>query len=370
MIKRSVLGSPPIDHIRNGAAAARQRAGTTGYPTPAILTRARSLAAPELHTCVEQLHPDLGAIVGYHLGWCDARGNPITDGGGKGVCLALATLSAETITAPPLTAAPGAAAIELIHVFTHLHDDVMDHDEQRRNRTSAWKQFGPGPTVLAGDALYTEALRSVAGVSRHSSLTATRLLLDMCDQIGFGQAEDLRFEQLPLRGPGAVGVPQYLSMAAGKTGAVYAAGLAIGALLAGAPDPTTQRLVSAGRALGLVAQIVDDINGIWGDPAITGKPVGSDLRKRKKTLPIVAAVTAESVAGNRLAELLSRPPSSEDDLELLSSLVIDAGGLDVAVAQAERLHRAALRETGAVVMPESTRSELHELFEFIRHRHA
>lgn len=365
-----LLTQPRAIDVAGDTSGIRRRAGTTGSESPVVLERAGALVDPVLRAEVSRLHPDLALIIGYHCGWNDADGDVTGSARGKGVCPALAVLSAQVCGASAQTALPGAAAVELVHVFTHLHDDIMDGDERRRGRACAWTVFGSGPTILAGDAVFTAAVQAVAAAPRAQALRATRRVLDMCAQVGFGQAQDLGFERLPLRGPGSVDVSGYLAMASGKTGAVYQAALAIGAELAGARKGVVAALASAGHALGLVAQIVDDLNGIWGDPQVTGKPVGSDLRRRKKTLPVVAAVTADCRAGLRLAKLLSYPPGPADDPELLAGLVVEAGGLDFAVEEADRLLHSAVDGLTGVAMPAVTREELLGLAAFIRHRHA
>jgi geranylgeranyl diphosphate synthase, type I len=362
-------GPRPVDGAGD-AAQIRRRAGTTGSESPAVLERVRVLVDPVLRAGVSRLHPDSALIVGYHCGWNDAGGDVTGSVRGRGVCPALAVLSTQVCGASAQTALPGAAAVELVHVFTHLHDDIMDGDERRRERASAWTVFGSGPTILAGDAVFTAAVQAVAAAPGAQALRATRRVLDMSARVGFGQAQDLDFERLPFRGPGSVDVSGYLGMAGGKTGAIYEASLAIGAELAGAREDVVAALASAGHALGLVAQIVDDLNGIWGDPQVTGKPVGGDLRRRKKTLPVVAAVTADCRAGFLLAELLSRPPNPTDDPELLGHLVIDAGGLDFAIEEADRQLHSALDDLTGVAMPAVTREELLGVAAFIRHRHA
>jgi geranylgeranyl diphosphate synthase, type I len=335
---------------------------------PIILQRAGELAEPVLRQQLAGLHPTLTVIAGYHMGWCDVDGKPTAARAGKGVCLALAVLAAEAVGASEEVALAGAAAVELVHVFTHMHDDIMDGDEQRRGRVSAWKAFGVGPTLLAGDAVLTAALRGLVEVGGQPGTRAIAEVLEMCEQLGFGQAQDLEFEQRPLLGPDAVDVAGYLAMAAAKTGALYAGASAVGAILAEASGQTVAALASAGRHLGLLAQIVDDVNGIWGDVKLTGKSIFSDLANRKKTLPVIAAVSSDRAVSRRLVELLSQPAGPEDDLEKLAALIAEAGGLDAAIAEAERHYCYVLDDLSRVVMPPGVRRELGELIEFIRHR--
>src|SRR5215217_4632979 len=234
---------------------------------PAVLVRARQLTESAIRDAVRTLHPSLAAMSEYHFGWRDASGTAIaSEGSGKGVGLALSLLSAEACGAPASVGVPGAVALELLHVFTHIHDDIMDGDSRRRHRESLWKAFGVGPAILTGDALLVLALDVLAQQPKAGE-AAVRALLDACRDLATGQELDLEFERLPLEGRGQSSLADYWAMVEGKTGALYECALSIGAILAEAPGPTVRLLSEAGKNLGVVAQIVDDVNGVWGDPA-------------------------------------------------------------------------------------------------------
>lgn len=255
-----------------------------------ILTRCRDLVQPALKSAVNRLHPRPRRMVAFSFGWCDVDGTSVADGGGKGVRQALAVLSAEAVGASAQAAVDGAVAVELVHAFSLVHDDIMDGDEQRRHRASLWKAYGTGPAVLAGDALFALAIQTVANASNKHACAATSHLAAALIQLVNGQAEDIDFATRPWTGPDAVGIDEYRAMAEHKTGALLGCASAIGAVLAGAPKHTVDALSAAGRHLGLAFQAIDDLLGIWGDPAVTGKPVFNDLRQRKKTLPMIAAI--------------------------------------------------------------------------------
>jgi geranylgeranyl diphosphate synthase type I len=292
------------------------------------------------------------------------------EGSGKGVCLAMAELSAQAASAPPEVAIPGAVAAELVHVFTHMHDDIMDGDEQRRHRVSVWRVYGTGRAILTGDALLVLALEVLGDVPGKPGAEAMHTLLTMCRRMAFGQAQDLNFETRSVHGPDAVGVDEYLDMSANKTGALYGYALQVGALLAGAPPAVVSALAEAGEHLGVVAQAVDDVNGIWGDPAVTGKPALSDLRTRKKSLPVVAALSAPTQTASRIAELLGRPAGDDIDLDLAADLVEQAGGRAFAESTARRRHQMALDRLHSFSMPSSVRADLETLSDFVLHRTA
>ncbi|MFC6082963.1 polyprenyl synthetase family protein [Sphaerisporangium aureirubrum] len=328
---------------------------------PPALPAARELVAPALRAAVGLLDPVTRRVAAYHLGWADHEGRP-ADAGGKALRPALAVLSARAAGAPPDL--PSAAAVELVHAFSLLHDDIMDGDRVRRHRPAAWTLFGRSEAILAGDALLALAgeLLAAAGTpghaaAAHSLSAATRRLIA-------GQAMDLEFERRA-----EVGLEECLRMSADKTGALLACSCAIGALAAGAPPALPQALAAFGAEAGLAFQLVDDLLGIWGSPETTGKPVLSDLRARKKTLPVVAALTGGTPAGARLAGLLAGPgPLAEYELREAARLVEDAGGRAWAEAEAKHRLDVAQRHLADAVLPPSVRTEFLDIAAFITAR--
>jgi len=300
-------------------------------PSQRMLSEARALVEPAHRVAVERLPAPMRHIAGYHVGWWDAEGRP-SDTAGKSVRPALVLAAARAVAGDPACAVPEAVAVELVHDFSLLHDDVMDGDLTRRHRPSAWSLFGVGEAILAGDMLVALACDLLAGRPGLSTLTGT--VLELCA----GQAADLAFEQRA-----EVGVAECVAMAAGKTGALLACACRLGALAGGADEAQARALTDFGRHLGLAFQLVDDLLGIWGDPVTTGKPAGADLARRKKSLPVVAALSSGTAAADRLARLYGR----EDDgdpaiLACLAGLVEDAGGRAWAQAEADRRMQAAM----------------------------
>ncbi|MFF7725103.1 polyprenyl synthetase family protein [Streptomyces sp. NPDC008001] len=314
-------------------------------PAPGAIARARELAEPALRAAVATLHPLPRRMAAFSFGWCEADGTPGDSPGGKGVRQAFALLGAEAAGAPVGAAVQAAVAVELVHTFSLVHDDIMDGDERRRHRDAAWKAFGTGPAVLTGDALFALAVQTVAGAGGGHAGRAVAHLAESLGELVRGQADDLLFENRPWAGPEAVGLPEYEAMAARKTGALLGCALSLGPVLAGAPAPQADALMEAGRRLGVAFQAVDDLLGIWGDPYTTGKPVHSDLLRRKKTLPVLAAVARGGGAtGRELTRLLgSDVPPDAAAAQHAAALVEAAGGRDFALAEAHR-HAAAAQE--------------------------
>jgi geranylgeranyl diphosphate synthase type I len=249
------------------------------------LDRVRSLAMPALRAAVARLDPLCALVASYHFGWCDERGQPSDHGAGKAVRPALALLAADAVGAPAETAVPGAVAVELVHNFSLLHDDLLDGDRERRHRPTVWAMWDPATAILAGDAMLALAHEVLLESPSPGAGRAAWLLASATRELTRGQVCDLAFERRH-----DVSLLECYEMAAGKTGSLLGASTGVGAVLAGAPAGTVEALRTFGLQFGLAFQIVDDVLGIWGDPAVTGKPVHSDLRSRKKSFPVTWAL--------------------------------------------------------------------------------
>ncbi|MEU0005502.1 polyprenyl synthetase family protein [Streptomyces sp. NPDC006314] len=327
---------------------------------PETLARCRDLVRPALTEAVGRLHPWVAEMAAYSFGWCEVGGAPAAAPGGKGVRQALAVLGAEAAGAEGGAGIPAAVAVELVHAFSLLHDDIMDGDATRRRRPAVWKAYGTGPAVLAGDALFALAVGTLAAAPQGAE--AVRLLSAALADLVRGQADDLLFAARPCTGPERVAPEEYRAMAEGKTGALLGCAAALGAALGGAPEATVTTLDRAGRHLGIAFQLVDDVLGIWGDPAVTGKPVGGDLRQGKKTFPVLVALG--SPAARRLPALLGSPGRAEE----AAVLIEEAGGRTAALAEA-RAHTAAARALLAdAPLAAGAAEELHRLLDLLVHR--
>jgi geranylgeranyl diphosphate synthase type I len=316
------------------------------------------------------LSDEIRPAVEYHLGWVDAFGKVLANDGGKGIRPALAVLSAEVVGAPPVIGVPGAVAVELVHNFSLIHDDVIDGDTERRHRATVWTIFGVGAAIVAGDALLTLgqqvllnpsiALGAGADVDLVAASRAARLLADSTAEMNAGQALDLDFERQR-----SVSFEQCLEMEAGKTGALLSCAAAIGAVFAGAEQSSVDALATFGAQLGLAFQAVDDLLGVWGDPATTGKPTFADLRQHKKTLPVTAAIAAGGPGAEELMELLAAAELSEDQVRRAAELVEALGGRDRATETARSSMEVALGALGSAATNPAATEELAELAHFI-----
>lgn len=337
---------------------------------PELLNRTRALCTPPLRAAVARLAAPMDTVAAYHFGWIDRDGTPVAGDGGKAVRPALALLSAQAAGAPAEAGVPGGVAVELVHNFSLLHDDLMDGDETRRHRATAWTVFGPAQAILVGDALATlgtEVLldaASTGGASATDAARAVRLLNTASRRLIDGQAMDVAFEQRD-----TVTVAECLEMEGGKTAALLSAASALGAVLAGADDRAADSLQRFGEHLGLAFQAVDDLLGIWGATEVTGKPHWGDLRQRKKSLPVAAALAEGGEASRELAEQLADPTGrgeeSETELAARALLIEKAGGRAWTQEEARRQHTTALAALDEVPMPDVVREHFVALAEFV-----
>ncbi|MEU8345665.1 geranylgeranyl diphosphate synthase, type I [Actinomadura meyerae] len=330
---------------------------------PTSITDGRALVDDAMKAAAERLDPWTRRVVAYHLGWTDEDGRP-AEAGGKALRPALALLSARAAGAPPETALPGAVAVEFVHAFSLLHDDIMDGDRTRRHRPAAWTVFGPSAAILGGDALLALSEELLLDQQTRGAHWAARALTAATQRLISGQAFDLGFEQRT-----DVTVDEVVAMAADKTGALLACACSIGAMLAEGPTPLVTGLTGFGAEMGLAFQLVDDLLGIWGSPETTGKPVLSDLRARKKSLPVVYALTAGTPESARLAELYGRPEQpTEDVLREMARLVEAAGGRDWASAEADRRIAAAERHLEESGVDDLAAAEFRDIALFVTSR--
>jgi geranylgeranyl diphosphate synthase type I len=322
----------------------------------AVLSRTAARIGPAIDHEVEVLGTGLRAPVAHHLA-----------GGGKRIRAALVLLAARAALGDERDAMTGAVAIELVHNFSLLHDDLIDGDRQRRHRSTVWAEFGVGPAVVGGDALATLALQVLLAEPTPRRVRAAGTLAEATLAMIAGQADDMAFETRP-----SVSVGECLAMEAGKTGALIECAMALGAILVGAPEPVIEALKEFGACLGTAFQAVDDLLGIWGDPAVTGKPIGSDLLAGKKTLPVAIALAGPGGRPDELRDLLDRRRSpaglSKSELERAAWLVDAGGGRRGASDTATNFLRQAESALDRVPLDDTATAELLEVARFVTER--
>ncbi|MFC1464734.1 MAG: polyprenyl synthetase family protein [Candidatus Brachytrichaceae bacterium NZ_4S206] len=296
-------------------------------------------------------------MLNYHLGFADSDGAPASAPSGKRIRPMLTLLSCEACSGDGLPAVPAAAGIELLHNFSLIHDDIEDRDELRRGRPTLWKLWGEAQAINAGDAMFAFAhlalLRSAErGAPSDRVVRALRAFDEMCVRLTIGQYLDLSFESRS-----DVTAGEYMRMIAGKTAALTSSACEIGALLGGADDATVQAFADFGHWLGVSFQLQDDVLGIWGDPAVTGKH-DSDLAHGKKTLPVLYA--AERDARIRRG-YLEAGALSDDAVPPMREMIEAAGGKAHAERAAEEAYTHALAALDATGLDNAASRALREL---------
>ena len=307
-------------------------------------------------------------MMAYHHGWVAADGTPLEPPArtGKRIRPILAILACEAFGGTAEAAKGPAVAIELIHNFSLVHDDIQDVSDQRHNRDTVWKLWGSAQGINVGDALFALAqVALVENTANHPRLAAGVLHLNRtCVRLVEGQYLDLALESAA-----DVTYDQYEQMIARKTAALLSCSASLGAWAAGASPESIKATGRFTRELGIAFQLQDDLLGVWGDPKVTGKPARDDIRSRKKALPMVLAVrTAVSSMRDELLRILRAPePPDEPTVERIVGMMEEIGVRDeVGQMVAERFDRA--EQLIGEALPAGQDGPIRELFSKLRVR--
>lgn len=304
----------------------------------------------------------LYGVMRYHLGWADRDLRPVSAPAGKRVRPLFCLLSCQAVGGDWQRAVPLAAGLELIHNFSLIHDDIEDMSAVRHHRPTVWAEWGVPQAINTGDAMFALARVAVhrlatAGVPAEVVLAVLQRLEETSLALCRGQYLDMAFESQP-----EVSLDSYMEMIEGKTAALLACAAETGALVGGGLAGPHAAFHSFGRDLGLAFQIVDDILGIWGDPAVTGKPAADDIRSRKKSFPILYAMEVQASHGeSQLRSLLAQPALSDADVAAAIRAIERAGGRERAHALAHEHTARALATLEEAVAPSPAREALCDL---------
>jgi geranylgeranyl diphosphate synthase, type I len=254
-------------------------------------------------------------MMGYHLGWRGADGAPLAQPvpAGKRLRPALSILVCEALGGTAEAARGAAVAVELVHNFSLVHDDVQDESEQRRGRETVWKLWRTAQAINVGDAMFALAqLALIEPMAGHARLSeAVRLLNTTCVRLVEGQFLDLHLESVS-----DASLDLYYEMIGRKTAALIECACALGAVVADADEATVAACARIGHELGVAFQLQDDLLGVWGDPAVTGKPSGADVRSRKKSLPIVLGLQVADASARRELDAVLSSAGPMDDADV------------------------------------------------------
>ncbi len=324
---------------------------------PAIETEMRRCVAPPEDSALATFY----GMLHYHLGWVDTDFKPAHFDAGKRIRPMLTLLCCEAAGGDWRTALPAAAAVELLHNFSLIHDDIEDSDSVRRGRPTLWTVWGTAQAINAGDALYALAHAALNDLNTYNvpaaSILAVRQHFDRaCLALTQGQHLDLGFESRS-----GVSEAEYLRMVYGKTAALIEAACGLGALVTA--SHFVPHYEDFGRELGLAFQIQDDLLGVWGDPEITGKPAGNDLRNHKKSLPVAYGLDRSEA----LRRLYAR---AEVDVAAAITELGRVGAREYAEQLAAQHHQWALTALEAAHQTNAATDALHELANQLLNRSA
>jgi geranylgeranyl diphosphate synthase type I len=325
------------------------------------------LIEAELHEVVDPPEHGVSVYYGmmqYHLGWMDERFEVISARSGKRIRPLVCLLCCEAAGGQAENALPAAASVELVHNFSLIHDDIQDGSHYRRGRRAVWDVWGGAHAINVGDGMFVLARLALhrlvgRGFSADHQQAANLVLDHACLALCEGQYFDMTFEERL-----DVDLDQYLRMIRKKTATLLATACRLGAMAAGAEGEIADHYYRFGENLGLAFQIQDDILGAWGDEQVTGKSAATDIRDKKKTLPVVYVLNHpdERHSAWQLVDLYSQEgPLSRADIKTALTILERAGARAYAEELAEKYYRCALESLNASGKENEARAALREL---------
>jgi geranylgeranyl diphosphate synthase, type I len=336
---------------------------------PVILEKYRSEVDSELKAIVNRRESPMYDMMRYHLGWTDEKGNPTRNNSGKALRPALCLFSCEAVGGNYRKALPVAAALELVHNFSLIHDDIQDDDKERRHRPTVWAIWGKPQAINAGTAMRILANSALVRLRGDGISPSRQLLLgERLDEVSLklieGQYLDIGFEDRF-----DIKVSDYLTMINGKTAALISGSMEIGALIGTDDETVVKSFAEAGRNLGLAFQIRDDILGIWGKQVETGKPSGNDIRRKKKSYPVVFALESTSGANRKqLLEIYQNGFMTESEVNEVMAIFERAGARDNAQKLIEKYSSQARQAFNRTDPTASAKREMEDLLQFLTDR--
>ena len=288
--------------------------------------------------------PDaLYGMMQYHMGWLDADFNPIQTNSGKRIRPLLCLLTTEAAGGSWEQALPAAAAVELLHNFSLIHDDIEDGSETRRGRLTMWKIWGTAQAINSGDAMFAVAHLALNNLMKRDvpAQTVVQALqrFDVtCVELTQGQHADMDFETRD-----SATVTEYINMITGKTAVLLAHCAELGALVADQDAATITHYAAFGRNLGLAFQVIDDILGIWGDEIKIGKSAASDIITKKKTLPVLYGLAQNQ----QLQDLDLKAEPNTRFVEAVVATLDELGARDFAIQYAKEYSAKAIEHLNA-----------------------
>lgn len=293
----------------------------------------------------------------------------LTKAGGKMLRPALSLITAEAVGGERENALKAGSAIELIHTFSLIHDDIMDDDDMRRGMPSVHKVWGEDVAILAGDTLFSKAFEIIIGSNQEINTpaqinNALATVADACVKICEGQALDMGFEDRF-----DVSEDEYMEMIFKKTGALIAGATKVGAIMGGASDEVIDAMYEYGRLIGLAFQIQDDYLDLASDEETLGKPIGSDIGKGKMTIIAINGLSSAGENQEKLLEILKDDNNSQEDIDLAIEILTECGAIEYARNLAQNSVNQA-KEVLEILPDSSSKQVLIDIADFVLERHS
>ncbi|WP_296889724.1 short chain isoprenyl diphosphate synthase IdsA [uncultured Methanobrevibacter sp.] len=293
----------------------------------------------------------------------------LTKAGGKMLRPSLCLITAEAVGGKKDNALKAGSAIELIHTFSLIHDDIMDDDDMRRGMPSVHKVWGEDVAILAGDTLFSKAFEIIINSNQEINTPAQinkalATVADACVKICEGQASDMGFEDRF-----DVSEEEYMEMIFKKTGALIAAATKVGAIMGGASDEVVDAMYEYGRLIGLAFQIQDDYLDLASDEETLGKPIGSDIGKGKMTIIAINGLSSVGDDSEKLLEILKDDNNSQEDIDLAIEILTKCGAIEYARNLAlDSVNQA--KEVLEILPDSSSKQVLSDIADFVLERHS
>ena len=293
---------------------------------PAIETRLQEF----IDRSLKEEYPELRAMLTYHMGWEGEGAGP--EAQGKRIRPLLVLLCAQAAGGNWQDALPAAAAVELLHNFSLIHDDIQDNSPLRRNRPTVWAKWGAPQAINTGDVMFTLSFLAIQDLAEvlpaQEVLRISRIIQQTCLRLTEGQYLDISYEKQTILPEAA-----YWPMIGGKTSALLSCCAELGAIVSGADESCRDAFREYGYSLGLAFQVLDDWLGIWGDAVLTGKSTESDLVSGKKTLPVVYALARQGAFARRWEQGII----TAEEVPHLAQMLEQEGAYAYTLETAERL---------------------------------
>ena len=335
-------------------------------PLPPMIDRYGESIQNALRSELSQSHSFVYDMLRYYMGWADETGAPVSATTGKAVRPTLCLFGCEAVGGTASQAIPAAVALEFIHNFSLVHDDIQDEDETRHGRKTIWAVWGKPKALVSGNVLRVVADSALhglpsSGVDSSRAVIAADLLTESYLEMIEGQYLDISFE-----GRRDISMSDYRRMISRKTGALLRCSLNLGAAVGTDDAETVAAFRECGRALGYVFQIRDDVLGVWGQEDVTGKPVGSDIRRKKNSYPVVCAIeNADESDSKQLSSIYDKDEPDESDVASVLEIMERVGVQAQASAEVSEWADLAMEAIATIELSPSARQEIEEFTHFL-----